>query len=211
MPPRRVPPPKRSAAQLREDLSITTATKKGYISKQTPTEREYLYMRYLWEEYKTDLENPNLLLDIMSAKAFFKNLVYSRLGRIGERLSIHSLDQYAIRLAVCCKREGKGDLSPSDRKELASYFRSELKDEFSLSSKRRQKPQMDLKDLEKLLYFLWAEDEHKFTHMRGRVQLAFYLLLLVYTASRPGAVVVSDAYRNTNQALKYKVGNFGLP
>lgn len=85
------------------------------------------------------------------------------------------------------------------------YIKTTLKDELGLSSKGRAKPTADTQDLDALIHHLWAEDKHTYRQEFDRVKLAFYLLLLAYTAARPGAVIVSDAYRNSNQALSYRV------
>jgi hypothetical protein len=64
---------------------------------------------------------------------------------------------------------------------------------------------VDSQDLEMLLHYLWAEDKHNFRQELDRVKLHLYLLLLAYTAARPGAIIVLDAYRNSNEALTYRV------
>jgi hypothetical protein len=60
-------------------------------------------------------------------------------------------------------------------------------------------------DLDVLLHYLWIEDQHVYRQAHSRIQMALYLLILSYTAARIGAVVVSDAYRKSNQALKFRV------
>lgn len=67
------------------------------------------------------------------------------------------------------------------------------------------KPDLDHQDLEELLEFLWKHDRYEFVKRRFCPQLAFYLLTLAFTAARPGAVVVSSCYRDSNQALTYGV------
>ena len=59
-------------------------------------------------------------------------------------------------------------------------------------------------DVAVLTKFLWVDDKHKYDHERYRIQLCLFIQLLAYTASRPGAIIESDAYRNSNMALKYK-------
>jgi hypothetical protein len=81
----------------------------------------------------------------------------------------------------------------------------DLKQELTLSSKARPKPMAASQELDVLLRYLWAEDQHIFKQEHFRVQLALYLLILSYTAARPGTLVVSDAYRNSDEALKFKV------
>jgi len=85
------------------------------------------------------------------------------------------------------------------------YIKTDLKRLLKLSSKVRPKPAAEGQDLDALLHHLWSDSKHNFDREFDRVKLAFYILLLAYTASRPGAVVVSDCYRSSNQALTYKV------
>jgi hypothetical protein len=71
----------------------------------------------------------------------------------------------------------------------------------------RKKSVMGTQDLDDILHYLWVNDRHKYIDEFDRVKIALYLLLIAYTAARPGAVVVSDCYRNSSEALKYKVSH----
>ena len=66
----------------------------------------------------------------------------------------------------------------------------DLKQQLNLSSKVRPKPMAASQELDVLLRYLWAEDQHVFKQEHFRVQLALYLLILSYTASRPRTLVV---------------------
>ena len=57
---------------------------------------------------------------------------------------------------------------------------------------------------------MWKEDSHKFRRGLDRIKLHFYILLLAYTAARPGAIIESSAYARTNEALTYRVINFPI-
>jgi hypothetical protein len=59
----------------------------------------------------------------------------------------------------------------------------------------RKKSVMGTQDLDDILHYLWVDDRHK------------YIDEFAYTAARPGAIVVSDCYRNSSEALKYKVSH----
>jgi hypothetical protein len=63
----------------------------------------------------------------------------------------------------------------------------------------------DSQDLEVLIRYLWVEDKHSFRNQLDLVKLHFFLLCLAYTVARAGAVVVSDSYRNSNEAMTYRV------
>jgi hypothetical protein len=80
-----------------------------------------------------------------------------------------------------------------------------LKNRYGLSNKARPKPVAEVQDAEEMIYYLWAEDEHFFNDERTRIQLVLYFLILAFTAARPGAVIVSDCYRNSNECMTYRV------
>ena len=56
-----------------------------------------------------------------------------------------------------------------------------------------------------MIEHLLVQDKHCYSQERTRIQLALFLLLLSDTAPRPGAVLRSECYRDTNDALMYKV------
>ena len=63
-------------------------------------------------------------------------------------------------------------------------------------------------DLDDILHFLWAEDQFNFQPDESvRTKVALFILVLIFTSQRPGAVVVSDAYRKSLQAITYKVSS----
>lgn len=69
----------------------------------------------------------------------------------------------------------------------------------------REKDLIDSVDFRELLEYLWIDDPLEFQHPRCRPQIAFLIQILAYTGARPGTVVVSSAYANDNDSLKYKV------
>jgi hypothetical protein len=87
------------------------------------------------------------------------------------------------------------------------YILEDLKNLYGLSSEERRKPMTASQDLDVLLRYLWAEDQHVYKREHFRIQLALLFLMLTYTAARIGAVVVSDAYRQSNQALTFRVSS----
>jgi hypothetical protein len=56
-----------------------------------------------------------------------------------------------------------------------------------------------------MIHYIIALDLHKYRQNRFRVQLVFLYLLFSASGERLGAVVRSEAYRNTNDALRYEV------
>ena len=52
--------------------------------------------------------------------------------------------------------------------------------------------------------YLWTLDAHIYPIERQRIQQSFILLLIALTTVRPGALVESNGYRESNEALLYK-------
>jgi hypothetical protein len=69
----------------------------------------------------------------------------------------------------------------------------------------REKDLVDSVDFFELLQYLWIHDSYDFPHPRYRSQIAFLIQILAYTGARPGTAVVSSAYADDNDSLKYKV------
>ncbi|KAI4132430.1 MAG: hypothetical protein LQ347_002588 [Umbilicaria vellea] len=72
-----------------------------------------------------------------------------------------------------------------------NYIRGELKERYLLVPGNRAKPTIGPAGLNAALCYHWRYDTEVFAHERQRVQLATILLLIAYTTSRPGALVVS--------------------
>ena len=88
---------------------------------------------------------------------------------------------------------------------MNQYASGALAHELGLQDIRGCKGLATRTDLHALLHYLWARDTHQFRHERYRVQIAFILHLLSYTATRPGAIIESSAYAQSNEGLLYKV------
>src|SRR6266496_815800 len=46
---------------------------------------------------------------------------------------------------------------------------------------------------------------YTFIYERYRIQLALFMQIMAYTASRPGAIIESTCRRHSNEALRYQV------
>jgi hypothetical protein len=86
-----------------------------------------------------------------------------------------------------------------------------LTDEVNLTHTNRTKELAGSADLEELLTFLWIEDRHQMKYKRQYIQLALYLQLACYTAQRPGSIVVSDAWRQSQDSIRYRVSQTYCP
>ena len=80
-----------------------------------------------------------------------------------------------------------------------------LRVDYSISSEPRMKPEMCGQDLDYILRFLWVKDTQIFKTNADRNKLALYLLMLAYTAARPGALLSTDECEEQIHSLRYKV------
>ncbi|KAI4097220.1 MAG: hypothetical protein LQ348_005594 [Seirophora lacunosa] len=88
-------------------------------------------------------------------------------------------------------------------KEVAKFLNSPFCTDHDLIRGSLPKHTVGYNGILGALYYHWIFDTETFPTERDRVQLAFFILLLAYTGSRPGAIVESDikGIRRTNEAL----------
>ena len=80
-----------------------------------------------------------------------------------------------------------------------------VKNDMQLSGRKRAKLLVTSEDVENLMAYLWKHDFHDYKHERMRVQMAFALILFSATGARVGTINESTMYRDSNEALWYKV------
>lgn len=73
----------------------------------------------------------------------------------------------------------------------------------NLSTRAYKKPIAPLAVTQDLVRFLLACDEYESPHSRIVVQLIFSLLLLTFMGSRPGEVIESVGWKDSNEGLLY--------
>ncbi|KAF2818937.1 hypothetical protein CC86DRAFT_308295, partial [Ophiobolus disseminans] len=73
-----------------------------------------------------------------------------------------------------------------------------------ITSARYAKPIATVGVTQDLLRFLWACNEYQHPHARWFIQLAFLTNLYTFLGTRPGEVIESDAWLNSNKGLHYK-------
>lgn len=135
-------------------------------------------------------------------------LAKERTGLLSKRLSVKTLIQYAIRFKSVYERKHNEELESME--ELRIFIKTTLAKSLGLSTKTRPKPIASLNDLQDILSYLWMNDPVNFLYERARIQIALLVLILVYTAARPGAIIESHAYYMTGQAMLYKDIKFTL-
>lgn len=89
----------------------------------------------------------------------------------------------------------------SDRPQ---YIDGSLKDEYDLDGTVGSKPVMSVNDLFLLLRYHWTLDTETFPQERQRVGLSLLPLMIIYTSSRPCALIESGCARGSNKALCYR-------
>ncbi|KFZ20126.1 hypothetical protein V501_00286 [Pseudogymnoascus sp. VKM F-4519 (FW-2642)] len=201
---------KLSKDELLADIEQQGSTKKRPPKVAPPTKRGYTSILSLWQDFALRIDQPALVPSAGCMKSFFKMLAIEHEGMLGPRLSLNTLCPYVTRLATAYKHEHDIEIPHRVVKEVKDWIRADLKDLLALSSKARPKPMADSQDLEVLIRYLWVEDKHSFRNQLDRVKLHFFLLCLAYTVARAGAVVVSDSYRNSNEAITYRDLKFHL-
>ena len=92
---------------------------------------------------------------------------------------------------------------PSLNKEAIGKYMGLLLASGAGATESKAKPIANGNDLQCLLRFLWTESPVTYTSNRYRVQLALFLLMASFTASRPGAIVEGSDHRQSNESLEY--------
>ncbi|KAL5351917.1 hypothetical protein ACLOAV_003779 [Pseudogymnoascus australis] len=202
---------KLSKDELLADIEQQGTTKKRPPKVAPPTKRGYTSILSLWQDFALRIDQPALVPSAGCMKSFFKMLAIEHKGMLGPHLSLNTLCPYVTRLATAYKHEKDIEILQRVVKEVKDWIKADLKDLLALSSKARLKPMADSQDLEVLICYLWVEDKHSFRNQLNLVKLHFFLLCLAYTVARAGAVVVSDSYRNSNEAITYRDVEGGPP
>ncbi|KAF2174444.1 hypothetical protein K469DRAFT_675779 [Zopfia rhizophila CBS 207.26] len=94
--------------------------------------------------------------------------------------------------------------SKNQNRVMRKFIRKELPKKEGASTKSFEKGIASMIVVEDLIDYLWCFDEYNFVHERGRVQLAFAILILTLLGIRPGEIVESSCWRNSNEGILYK-------
>ncbi|KIJ26732.1 hypothetical protein M422DRAFT_55389 [Sphaerobolus stellatus SS14] len=86
---------------------------------------------------------------------------------------------------------------------MITYAKGDCATRFELSTRVRNKPTADGVDVRLLQSHLWTWDD-PIPSTRTRRQLPTFISLACASASRPGTIVESSGYANSNEALQYK-------
>jgi hypothetical protein len=58
--------------------------------------------------------------------------------------------------------------------------------------------------VEHILQFLWCLDEREYLHPRIRSQLAWIIIIMAHAGLRPGEIIESAMWRQSNEGIHYR-------
>ncbi|KAL6712955.1 hypothetical protein ACLMJK_009510 [Lecanora helva] len=125
---------------------------------------------------------------------------------------LHQSRQRKVKTLLNCVKTWstmyRDDIGVCSDKDLIAkiniYCRTTLTQEFALDPTVTPKESTNERDLYHLLAYLWAQDKHIYPVERQRLQTALLTQLIALTTVRPGSLVESSCYRNSNEALRYQ-------
>ena len=91
----------------------------------------------------------------------------------------------------------------SQANNFFQYLVNNVAKRLNLSKKKGQQPTLLDDDFNRCLRQLWISDTETFNLERDRLELHFLLVLAGCTSTRPGAIIESSSYRNSNRSLHY--------
>ena len=94
--------------------------------------------------------------------------------------------------------------TPLQNAEIDKYIEKRLVSGKHVSTSARQKPLAPLDVAEDIIRFLFTCDEYMGFHCRLRNQMAFAIQLMLLIGVRPGEIIESDAWRQSNEGLYYR-------
>jgi hypothetical protein len=125
-------------------------------------------------------------------------------GIIDERITDTTLSNRLACLKRAINLYTKHVYSRADNDRFTHLIEQQLPQTERLSTKSYDKPLAPLRVSKDVLRFLWACDEYRFAHPRARIQLAFSIVILTLTGTRPGEFVESSGWKDTNEGLLYR-------
>ncbi|CAG8976161.1 hypothetical protein HYALB_00010031 [Hymenoscyphus albidus] len=172
---------------------------------KAPSRKNNNRMQAVWDNYKAknpdaDLQEGETLIE------FVWDYARHSKGKISDRSSIHTLDQYILRFAGMMKVDHGIKIPEKNIEDARQFLKGDLKEELSLSDSQYDKGFADWEDIKIIIKHGLAYDEHQYHDERHRLQLVFLFLLISDDGERIGAIARSDCYREEERALTYNVG-----
>lgn len=137
-------------------------------------------------------------------ESFIRFLGMTLQGRLSERVTVTTLTSYIWTLFSLLSREGNVHIPNDVRKQIHGYIgSSDFCGHVQLSTRLREKHYASLIDI-RILVDSYYSDARRFRTNRMRLQMIALTNLLALSAERIGALVESNCYQGTNEALKWK-------
>lgn len=152
------------------------------------------------------LQAPLCSLSLAAAvvKSFIRFLAMTLQGHLAEHVTVSTLTSYVWTLFSLLFREGNVNIPTDARTQIQNYLASsDLRGHVQLSTKLREKHYASQMDVRILINSFYA-DVRRFRTNRMRLQMISLTNLLTLSGERIGALIESNCYRGTNEALKWK-------
>ncbi|KAG0132724.1 hypothetical protein HOY82DRAFT_605824 [Tuber indicum] len=183
-----------------------------------PTEKANAYVRKSWTYFHMDLRekdvNPDQVLeefdpkDICAFLSWKAREIIEKKGHPPSRSTILTYYKRLQYLVLEVQLEKPGLLTKQEKEytnKIVQGFITELEVEESvIVPPFGEKEICTLSDLHAVLQFSWCFDAGGLSHERYWIQTALLMQLISYTSSRPGVLVESSGYANTNEYITYK-------
>ncbi|KAJ7656859.1 hypothetical protein DFH06DRAFT_1132083 [Mycena polygramma] len=174
-----------------------------------PTVHGHDVVKNLWRGF-AEQHIPPLALEIVPDTAlpardtlyeFAQYLSLGCKGLLAEYPQRKSIEKYVRNIFACWKRYAFLPAPDALTTAVFAYIQSpELAAIAPLTTKTREKPIPTHVDIEILIRAAYS-DKLLFRTNRGRIQFVTIMLVSVQTSERPGAIMESDSYPDTNQAI----------
>ncbi|KAF8207279.1 hypothetical protein K438DRAFT_431447 [Mycena galopus ATCC 62051] len=177
-----------------------------------PTIEAHDYVRGQWRDFvgyhdtdlPSELEMGIAHISEGSIKMFILYLSGTIAGRLENFASRATIVSYLNTFFACLSRYA-GQLTPRPvRDQLKAFvYSQEVLDATPLSTKMRPKPIATSQDLDAAISFVWS-DTAIFPTTRGKAQFNAVNILCALTSQRPGAIIESSCYEDTNEAILWE-------
>ena len=137
-------------------------------------------------------------------RLFLEWFAQSRTGLLEECITDTTLLNRFNSLKRAIKIHTRYQYTTVQNQEIINFVMKDLIPQGLLSTNARPKPLAPVAVAKDIIRFLFASDEYKHLHPRIRNLMAFAIQLLLLIGVRPGEVVESDAWYQTNEGLLYK-------
>jgi integrase len=128
----------------------------------------------------------------------------SRTGLLDENVTDVTVRNRLACLKRAVKLHTQYQYTPLQNAEIDKFISKSLISGKLVSTSARPKPLAPLAVAEDIIRFLFTCDEYRGLHFRLRNQLAFAIQLMLLIGVRPGEIIESDAWHQSNEGLHYK-------